>query len=146
MLAQWPYQDLEHWHLFQVIYKGFDQNIGNMVEFMCQGEFLKKSEIESWKFLEELVEKILLWETTRDKSLGARISSKKGGIHAIMNTTYINTFLAAIKKICCKDFVMSQAPNNFSPSQTVSCSRCQFVDHSLSTCPLFAQQLATSQK
>jgi len=46
-----------------------------MVESMCQGGFLNKSETETKDFLEQLVEKTLQWEVTRDESLGARISS-----------------------------------------------------------------------
>jgi len=62
-----------------------------MVDFMCQGGFLNKSEIEAWDFLKKLAEKTLQWETTRDESLGVRINSQRGGIHAMTNTTYIDT-------------------------------------------------------
>jgi len=37
-------------------------------------DFFNKSETDEWDFLEELAEKTLQWETTRDKSLGARIN------------------------------------------------------------------------
>jgi len=48
-----------------------------MVESMCQGAFLNKSELAACDFLEELEENTLQWETTRDESLGARINSKR---------------------------------------------------------------------
>jgi len=49
-----------------------------MVESIHQGGFLNKSETEAWDFLEELAEKTLQWETTRDESVGSRINHQKG--------------------------------------------------------------------
>jgi len=77
--AQWPHHGLECWRLCQIIYEGLDQATKTMVEFMYQGSFLNKSEIEAWDFLEELDEKTLQWATARDVSLGARINSQKEG-------------------------------------------------------------------
>jgi len=110
---------------------------------MCQGGFLNKSEIEAWDFLEESAEKTFQWETTRDESLGVGINSQRGGIHAVMDTTYIDTRAAALENML-KGFVLSQARVNYPPPQRVSCSQCQCTNHSLCACPLIAPQLATS--
>ena len=107
--------------------------------------FLNKSETEAWEFLEELEEKTLQWETTRDESLGSRINHQKGGIHAIADTTYIETRFAALENML-KGLVLSQPPTNYPTPQLIACSQCQSFDHSLSTCPLFAQQLGTGQE
>jgi len=116
-----------------------------MVESMCQGGFLNKSETEAWEFLEELSKKTLQWETTRDESLGSRINHQRGGVHAVADTTYIDTRIAALENMV-KGLVMPQQPTNYPTSQMVACSHCQSLDHSLSTCPMFAQQLATGQE
>ena len=110
---------------------------------MCQEGFLNKSEIEAWDFLEELAEKTLQWEITKHESLRARINIQRGEIHAVANTTYIDSRFATLENML-KSFVLSQAPANYSLSQMVSCSQCQSTDHSLSAYPLCAQQLTTS--
>ena len=51
---------------------------------------MNKNETEAWDFLEELAEKTLQWETTTDESLGARINSQKGGVHAVADSIYID--------------------------------------------------------
>ena len=61
--------------LYQIIYEGLNQVTRIMLEAMCQAGFLNKSETKAWDFLEELAEKTLQWETTRDESLGNRINS-----------------------------------------------------------------------
>ena len=70
-----------------------------MMESMCQGGFLNKSETEIRNFLEELAEKTLQWETTRNESLGARINSQKGGVHVVANTTYTDTTFASLENM-----------------------------------------------
>ena len=45
---------------------------------MCQGEFLSKSPTAAWEFFENLAEKTIQWETTRDDSVSAIIASAKG--------------------------------------------------------------------
>ena len=76
LLAQCLHHGLERCRLCQIIYEGLDQATRTMVESMCRG-FLNKSETEAWNVLEELVKKILQWETSRDESLSARINSQK---------------------------------------------------------------------
>jgi len=83
--------------------------------------FLNKSETEAWEFLEELAEKTFHWETTRDESLGSRINHQKGGIHAVTDTTYIETRFAKLENML-KGLVMSQPPTNYPTPQLVACS------------------------
>jgi len=78
LLAQCPHHGLERWRLSQIIYEGLDQSTRTMDESMCQGGFLNKSETEAWEFMEELAEKTLQWETTRDESLGSMINHQRG--------------------------------------------------------------------
>jgi len=40
-------------------YEGLDQSTRTMVESMCKGGFLNKSETQAWDFQEELAEKKL---------------------------------------------------------------------------------------
>jgi len=60
----------------------------------------------------------------------------------VADTTYIDTRFATLENML-KELVMSQPPTNYPTPQLVACSQCQSFDQSLSTCPLFAQQLAT---
>ena len=52
-----------------------------MLESMCQGNFLSKSAIAAWEFLEDLAKKTIRWETTRDESLSSRLV--KGSMHVV---------------------------------------------------------------
>ena len=61
------------------------------------------------------------------------------------NTTYIETRFAALESML-KGLVVSQPPTNYPTPQLIASSRCQSFDHSLITCSLFAQQLATGQE
>jgi len=77
-----------------------------------------------------------------DESLGARINTQKGGIHAAVDATYIDTKFSALKNIL-KVFFLFQASTYFPPPQMVSCSQSQSTHHSLTACTLFAEKLAT---
>jgi len=50
-----------------------------MVESMCLGGFKNKTKIKAWVFFEHLAKKTSQQETTRVRSLNARIDSQKGG-------------------------------------------------------------------
>ena len=51
LLTQCPHHNLERWRLCQIIYEGLDQSTRTMVESMCQGGFLNKSETDASEFL-----------------------------------------------------------------------------------------------
>ena len=74
--------------------------------------FLNKSENEVWDFLGDLAKKTLQWETTRNESLGARINSKKGWIHEMVNVIYSDTRFATLENML-MGFVLFQASTNF---------------------------------
>jgi len=80
------------------VYEGLDQQIRTMVESMCQDGFLSKSPTAAWEFLEDLAEKIMQWETTRDDSLSSRIASAKGGLHAVSDWSHIESRFTALEK------------------------------------------------
>jgi len=87
LLAQCPRHDLEQWCLCQVVYEGLDGQTRTMLESICQGGFLSKIAIVAYEFLEDLSEKTMKWETTRNDSLSSRIDSAKGVMHA---ASYLN--------------------------------------------------------
>jgi len=68
-----------------------------MLKYMCRDGFSSKNPIVAWKFLEDLVEKIMRWETTRYDSLRYRIISAKGDMHAILNSSHIESTFAALE-------------------------------------------------
>jgi len=78
LLAKCPNHGLEQWHLCQIVHEVLDQQTRTMLEPMCQGEFLSKSPTAAWEFFENLAEKTIQWETTRDDSVSAIIASAKG--------------------------------------------------------------------
>jgi len=63
----------------------------------------------------------------------------------VADTTYIDTRFAALENML-KGLMMSQPPTNYPLPNQVTCSQCQSPNHSLSNCPLFAQQLVTGQE
>ena len=76
---------------------------------------MNKNDTEPWDFIEELAKKTLQWETTRDESLGARINSQKEGVHAVADTTYIDTRFATLENML-KGFCVVPNPKQLSPS------------------------------
>ena len=79
LLAQCPHHGLEKWRLCQIIYEGMDYSTRTMVESMCQGEFMSKRDNDAWQFLEDLADKSMQWETTRETER----TNPKGGIHQV---------------------------------------------------------------
>src|SRR6516165_2888819 len=99
LLAQCPRHGLEKWCLCQILYECLDFNTRTMLESMCQGGFMDKSEDDAWAFLEDLADKTMLWETVRETpSLSTRIQASRSGVHAIDASTTAEAKLAAIMK------------------------------------------------
>jgi len=68
-----------------------------MLESMCQGGFLSKNHIVTRKFLKDLVEKTIQWETIRDDGLSSRISSAKASMHLVSNLSHIQSMFVALE-------------------------------------------------
>ena len=98
LLAQCPHHGLEQWHLCQIVYEGLDQQIRTMLEFTSQGGFLSKHSTTTWEFLEDIAERTMQWETTRDDSLRSRIISAKGGMHVVSDLSHIEYRFTALEK------------------------------------------------
>jgi len=140
LLAQCPHHGLEQCRLCQIVYEGLDQQTRTMLESMCQGGFLTKNPTAAWEFLEDLAEKTMQWETTRDDSLSSRIANVKGGLHAVSDLNHIESRFTALENQL-KGLTIQQ-PQIFQ-SATIICSHCQSPDHTLSACPHYAHQLST---
>ena len=50
---------------------------------MCQGQFMNKEPIEAWQFLEDLAEKSLQWEITRESD---RHTPSRGGVYQVQSS------------------------------------------------------------
>ncbi|PKA55602.1 hypothetical protein AXF42_Ash006804 [Apostasia shenzhenica] len=139
LLAQCPHHGIEKWRLCQILYEGMDYSTRTMVESICQGEFLAKNVDEAWDFLEELADKSLQWETTREQpSLASKISSK-GGIYTVPETQLLEAKIAAIDQQLRSLNIQQNQNQNLIAS---SCSYCHALNHTLSSCPSFANQLS----
>ena len=122
------------------MYEGLDQQTRIMLESMCQGRFLSKSPNTARKFLEDLAEKTMQWETTRDDSLSFRIASGKGGMHAVFDLSHIESRFTALENQL-KGLIIQQ-PQVFQSALMIR-SHCQSIDHTLSAYPYYAHQLST---
>ena len=65
--------------------EGLDQQARTKLESMCQGRFLSKSPTAASGFLEDLAEKKMQWETTKDDSLNSTIASANRGMHVVFD-------------------------------------------------------------
>jgi len=83
LLAQCPNHGIEKWRLCQALYDGLEYQTKTLLEFMCQGGFLKKNENEGWLLYEELADNTIQWEPTPEKFKTNDPSSSKGGVHSI---------------------------------------------------------------
>ena len=72
-----------------------------MVRSICQGDFLSKSAIAAWEFLEDLAKKTIKWETTRDDSLSSTFV--RGGLHSVSNVSHLESKIAVLENIL-KDY------------------------------------------
>ena len=54
LLLSCPHHGYETWSLCQTVYDGLDNSTRQMLESMCQGNFLKQTDVEAWEFLDEL--------------------------------------------------------------------------------------------
>ena len=110
-----------------------------MLESMYQGGFLSKNPTAAWEFLENLIEKIMQWETTRNDSLRFRIASAKGSMHAVLDVSHID-FRFTTSENQLKGLTI-QLPQVFQ-SAFMTSSHCQSLDHNLTTYPYYAHQLS----
>jgi len=110
---------------------------------MCQGGFLSKSLTPPWESLEDLAEKTMQWQTTRDDSLSSRIISAKGDMHAVFDLSHIDSRFIGLENQLKGSTI--QSPQVFQ-SASMACSYCQSLDYTLSTCPYYAHQLSTETK
>ena len=108
---------------------------------MCQGGFFSKSATVAWEFLEDLAKKTMQWKTARDDSLSSRIT--RGGLHFVSEVSHLESKIVVLENVL--KGLSSQMPQ-ISQTSTVSCSHCQALDQSLSSCPYFTHQLATGQE
>ena len=56
-----------------------------MLESMCQGDFLSKSDTTTLEFLEDLAEKTMQCETARDDSLSSRFARRE--MHSVFDVS-----------------------------------------------------------
>jgi len=94
----------------------------------------------AWEFLKYLVEKTMQWETARDDSLISRLV--RGGMHVVFDVSHLESKIVVLENML-KGLLVWQPKN--SQTSLMSCSHCQALDHTLSSCPYFTHQLSTGQ-
>ena len=98
LLSQCPHHGIEKWRLCKIIYEALDSPTTALLESMCQGKFMEKDEDQGWEFFEELAEKTMLWESTRDPSKSLESSSTSRGVHSIGNSIANDAKLATLTR------------------------------------------------
>jgi len=68
-----------------------------MLESMCQGGYLSKSDTTAWEFLEDLAEKTMQWETTMDNSLSSRLA--RGGMHVVSDVSHLESKITFLENM-----------------------------------------------
>ena len=95
---------------------------------------MKKNEDEAWKFLGELIEKIMQWESTNDQFID-RPTPSKGGIHSIESSiateAKYNTLARRLEALEIKE----KAQVNQVFDQVPWCKGCHMVGHMKEECP-----------
>ena len=79
-----------------------------MVESMWQGGFLCTSFSNAWEFLEDLAEKTMKWETTKDDNVHSRYSGTRGSIHTVFDLSHLKSQFVALEKMI-KRLVLQQS-------------------------------------
>ena len=129
LLTQCPHHGIETWRLCQIIYEGLDSNSRTMLESMCQGQFMDKETTEAWQFLEDLAEKNLQWETTREPD---KATPSRGGMHQIQPTLASEAKIATLTRRL--EALELQRPANVNQISAPMCKGCNAPDHVLEEC------------
>ena len=88
---------IEKWRLCKIVYEALDSQTTALLESMCQGKFMEKDEDQGWEFFEDLAEKTMLWESTREPKKSIESSSSRG-LHSIGNNVATDAKLATLTK------------------------------------------------
>ncbi|XP_074374216.1 uncharacterized protein LOC141714604 [Apium graveolens] len=104
LLSQGPHHRIEKWRLCKIVYEALDSSTTTLLDSMCQGKFMENDEDQGWEFFEELAEKTMLWESTRElnrepskrnETLG---SLAKKGLHLVGNFIATEAKLATLTR------------------------------------------------
>jgi len=75
-----------------------DYSTKTLLEIICQGGFLQKSENEGCDLYENLAEKIIQWEPTNENSKNSNSISSNGGLHSIESSIAAKARIANLKR------------------------------------------------
>ena len=105
------------------------------------GGLLPKIATDAWKFLKDLSEKTIQWETAKDDSFSFKLIRR--GIYAVSDVNNLESNIVVLEKMI--KGLLVQQPQSFQDS-LVSCSDCHALEHTLSSYPYFAHQLSIDQE
>jgi len=108
-----------------------------MLEFLCQGGFLSYSATVAREFLDDLAEKTMQWQTAKDDNLSSRMARRD--MHVVSSASHLKSTIVVLENMLKGLSVQLQN----SQASLVSCSHCQALDHTLSSCTYFSHQLST---
>ena len=101
-----------------------------MLESMYQGQFMNKEPIEVWKFLEDLAEKNLQWEITREPD---RLTPLREGVYQVQPSLAEEAkFASLIRRI---EALELKGHTQVNQVATTTCNGCNATDHTIKGCP-----------
>ena len=106
---------------------------------MCQGKFMDKNEEEAWQFFEELAEKTMLWESTREPNQETERSNSSKGLHVVGNS------IATEVKLATPTRRLEALETNDMYSKVSKCANCNSPNHMVENCPKLEQVNAMFQ-
>ena len=134
LLSQCPHHGIEKWRLCKIVYEALDSQTTALLESMCQGKFMEKDEDQGWEFFEDLAEKTMLWESTREpKKSNDSSSSSSRGLHSIGNSVATDAKLATLTRR------LEALETSHSPSQVSMCANHSSTTHTMQECHNFEQ-------
>ena len=136
LLSKCPQHGIEKWRLCKILYEALDSQTTALLESMCNGRFMDKTDEEAWQFFEELAERTMLWESTREPS---QETEKSKGVHVVGNSIATEAKLATLTRR------LEALETNKVSSQVFLCANCNSPTHLIENCPEIEQANAMFQ-
>ena len=134
LLTQCPHHGMDKWALCQIIYEGLNSKSKIIFESISQGNFMYKTVVDAWTFLEELAEKKNQWENFNDKPSD---STATGEINSIANSISESKLTAALIK---RIEILEKQPQNS------GWFNCKSSNHVIEDCPILGMSFNNNQE
>ncbi|XP_074342937.1 uncharacterized protein LOC141680673 [Apium graveolens] len=129
LLSQCPHHGIEKWRLCKIVYEALDSSTTALLESMCQGKFMEKDEDQGWEFFEELAEKTMLWESTREPNREPSKHNETVGSLANKGLHLVGNSIATEAKLATLPRRLEALETSNAPSQASMCANYNSHSH-----------------